>query len=104
MDIVYSFPNAEKPKAMAIIENDKFGPLAFATRGFLQKDGGDFGLEGKTLIVVRNVTGEFKQAADAKLKDVAGLEVLPDSTTAMIVKKVNEDEEAAQSGFGSIFG
>lgn len=104
MDIVYAFPNAEKSKAMAVIENDKFGPLSFATRGFVQKDGTEFGLEGKTLIVVRNVSEEFKKEADAKLKDITGLECLPQDKTDQIVKKVTEEEEAAQSGFGSIFG
>ncbi len=104
MDIIYSFPNAEKSKAMAVVENDKFGPLAFATRGFVQKDGTDYALAGKTLLVIRNVTDEFKKQADVKLKDVLGLEVLAADKTAEIVKKVNDDEEAAQNGFGSIFG
>ncbi|MCX8200375.1 MAG: hypothetical protein N3G76_02805 [Candidatus Micrarchaeota archaeon] len=104
MDIVYSFPNTEKAKAMAIVEGDKFGPLAFATRGFVQKDGTDYGLAGKTLLVIRNVSEEFKKQADVKLKDVAGLEVLPQDKASEIVRRVNEEEEAAQNGFGSIFG
>ncbi|MEM3364709.1 MAG: hypothetical protein QXS93_04355 [Candidatus Micrarchaeia archaeon] len=104
MDIVYSFPNTEKAKAMSIVEGDKFGPLAFATRGFVQKDGTDYGLPGKTLLIIRNVSEEFKKEADLKLKEVVGLEVLPQEKTSEIVKRVNEEEEAAQSGFGSIFG
>jgi hypothetical protein len=70
----------------------------------MQKDGTDYALTGKTLLVIRNVTDEFKKQADVKLKDVQGLEVLAADKTAEIVKKVNDDEEAAQNGFGSIFG
>ncbi|GEM_PF-1108059 len=104
MDVVYSVPNAEKSKAMAVIENDKFGENAFATRGFVVKDGTDFALAGRTLIIVRNIGDEFKRLAMDKLKGVQGLEAVNEEKTKEIVKKVNEEEEAAQGGFGSIFG
>lgn len=104
MNIVYAFPSSEKSKAMAIIEGDKFGPLAFATRGFIEKDGTDFGMGGKTLVVIRNVDEEFKKAADEKLKGISGLEALPQNKADQIAAKVTADEEAAQEGLGSIFG
>ncbi|MGC8923758.1 MAG: hypothetical protein ACP5H8_01610 [Candidatus Micrarchaeia archaeon] len=104
MNIVYIFPNDIKSKAMPIIENDKYDKVSFGRMGYVVKDGEDFGFPGKTLVVVRNVDIEFKEHASKLFSGISQVETLENEKCSQIVKRVNEEEERAQSGFGSIFG
>lgn len=104
MNMVYSFPNSVKSKVASKVEADKFGEVCFAKAGFIFKDGAEFGLEGKTLLILRNIDEQFKLHSEKVLEGIEGMESANEELTKKVVDKINEDEQAAQSGFGSIFG
>ena len=103
MDLIYVFENKLKSAITTIVEADKFGENSFGQQGFVFKDGLAFGFEGKTLLVFRNVSDEFKRLANEKLKEFT-IEVLDEEKTKEITKMLDEEDEAAQKGIGDIFG
>ncbi len=104
MNLVYSFENSVKSKVSSKVEGDKFGDACFAKAGFVFKDGAEFGLDGKTLLIVRSVDEAFKKHAEEILKEIESVELIGDELAKKVIDKINEEEQAAQSGFGSIFG
>lgn len=88
---------------MAKIEGDKYDPNSFGKKGYIVKDGGAFGLEGKTLVYVKGVDNQFIEHTKELLKDLE-FEIIEENKAQEIVKAIKEEEEEAQQGFGSIFG
>ncbi len=103
MDLVISFPNNLKSKIMAKIESDKYEENSFGKKGYIMKDGAAFGLEGKTLVYVKGVDNRFIEHTRELLKDLE-FEIIEENKAKEIVKAIQEEEEQAQQGFGSIFG
>ncbi len=103
MDVVMIFQNRLKSKVMAKIEGDKYDENSFGKKGYVLKDGQDFGFPNKTLLVIRGVNEQFLSRAKDLLKEYE-IEILEENKTHEIVDKIKEEEEATQSGFGSIFG
>ena len=94
--------NAKKAELTKILEADPYEKLSFSRLGYTIKDGKDFDLEKKTIIVINYFTDEEEKFITEKLKDIC--EDIPEEKAQEILKKLEEEESAAQSGFGSMFG
>ncbi len=94
--------NSKKAELMKILEDDPYGKINFSKLGYKLKDGADFDLEKKTIIRINYFDGEEEKFIKEKLKDVC--EEIKEEKAQEIEKKLKEEESAAQSGFGSLFG
>ncbi|MCC7552807.1 hypothetical protein KO317_04060 [Candidatus Micrarchaeota archaeon] len=94
--------NAKKAELKAILEDDPYGVINFSKLGFTLKDGSEFDLEKKTVVLINYFDDKEEKFILEKLKDVC--EEAKEDKAQEIIKKVEEAESAAQSGFGSLFG
>ena len=102
MIVVFSTPNADKAKLIALLEADPYGKPSFSRNGYKVKDGVSVGLDREKTYLYIKCTDEFAVAAKEKLVGFA-VPATPEETAA-VTKKVDEDENNAEVGFGAIFG
>ena len=99
---VYECGAAKKPELTKILEADPYAPDSFARVGYKMRDGATLGEEKDKLFVHFSASPDFIKKADERLKGIA--EPLKGEKEKRIIKKIKEEEEAAESGLGSIFG
>lgn len=87
---------------MAILEADPYAPDSFARTGYKVKEGVFVGYDKSKLYIYISASEEFLKKAEEKLK--ALVQRCKPDVEADIVKKITDEEETAQSGFGAIFG
>ena len=102
MILVFELPSADKAKLTALLEADPYAEKSFPRNGYKVKDGTQAGQDkGKTYLYLK-ATDEFAAFAREKLKELA-VEAKPE-VRDQIAKKIEEEENSAEVGFGSIFG
>ena len=94
--------NSKKAELKKILEADPYEKPSFSSLGFKLQDGAEFDLEKKTIVVINYFDEKEEEFIKEKLKDVC--EELEKDKAQEILKKIEEAESAAQSGFGSMFG
>ncbi|MFA5383040.1 MAG: hypothetical protein WC356_07770 [Candidatus Micrarchaeia archaeon] len=94
--------NLKKAELKNILEADPYDEINFSKLGFTLREGSDFNLEKKTIVVINYFDEKEEKFILEKLKDVC--EEVKEDKAREIIKKIEDDESAAQSGFGSIFG
>jgi len=102
MKIVYAAPTSSKAKLTAILEADPYAHPSFSRNGYKVKDGSALGEEKDKVYVYLSCTEEVEKMAQEKFKDVA--EKCNPEVTARVVKKIEDEENSAEAGFGAIFG
>lgn len=102
MKIVYTAPTASKAKLTQILEADPYAHPSFSRNGYKLKDGSALGEDKGSVYLYLSCNEEFAKMADEKLKDVAAK--APADVTARVVKKIEDEENSAEAGFGAIFG
>ena len=102
MKKLFMCDNSKKAELTKILEADPYEKLSFSRLGYTLKDGADFDLEKKTVIVINYFSKEDEKFIKEKLKDIC--EELKEEKAQEILKKIEKTESAAQSGFGSMFG
>lgn len=102
MKIVYQAPSASKAKLTAILEADPYAHPSFSRNGYKLKDGAALGEDKANVYLYISCNEEFVKMADEKLKDVATKS--PKDITERVVKKIEDEENSAEAGFGAIFG
>lgn len=102
MKIVFLCDNSKKAELKSILEADPYEKPSFSSLGFMLRDGSDFKLEKKTIVLLNYFDETEEKFIKEKLKDVC--EEVEKDKAQEILTKIEEDESAAQSGFGSMFG
>ncbi|MCX8195360.1 MAG: hypothetical protein N3G22_04625 [Candidatus Micrarchaeota archaeon] len=102
MKLVFEVPLKDKAKLLAILEADPYGEVSFSRNGYKIKEGSVIGLDkGKAYLYI-SCSEEFAKFARAKLSGIAA-ECSPEVSSA-VAKAIEEEENNAEVGFGSIFG
>ncbi|MEM4634220.1 MAG: hypothetical protein QW275_03640 [Candidatus Anstonellaceae archaeon] len=102
MDLVFEAPLSEKAKLLSVLEADPYGNPSFSRNSYKVKEGSAIGQDNGKIFVFMRATEEFASFAREKLKGVAvesSREV-----AAAVAKAIQEEENNAEVGFGSIFG
>ncbi len=99
---VYECESSKKADVNKILEADPYVEGSFARTGYKAKDGTVLGEDKAKLYVYMKASDEFLAAADKKLEGI--LKRCPKEVEDRIYKKIQEEEEAAESGLGDIFG
>ncbi|MFH1221809.1 MAG: hypothetical protein V1492_01855 [Candidatus Micrarchaeota archaeon] len=102
MDRVYEFATDKKGDVTKILEAEPYAADSFARVGYRIRDGGSLSEDKTKMYIYISSSEEFVKKADERLKDVAT--VLKADVAARIVGKIKAEEEAAESGLGSLFG
>ncbi len=99
---MFEFPIADKAKVMALLELDPYGKPSFSRNGYKVKEGMVVGQDREKGYVFMRASEEFAKFAREKLKELA-VESKP-GVVAAVAKAIEEEENSAEQGFGSIFG
>jgi hypothetical protein len=102
MNRVYATETSKKPEINSILESDPYSEDSFARVGYKLKDGSVIDEDQSKVYVFISASEDFIKKADERMKDTA--EILDEEATERIANKIKEEEEAAASGFGDIFG
>ncbi|MBS3069277.1 hypothetical protein J4441_02845 [Candidatus Micrarchaeota archaeon] len=102
MKIVYSAPASSKAKLTAILEADPYAHPSFSRNGYKVKDGSSLGEDKANIYLYLKCEEEVAKMAEEKLKDVAAK--VPADVTERVIKKIEDEENSAEAGFGAIFG
>ena len=101
MAVFYIKPEKYK-EAKKVVEADPYAEDSFAKAGYKLKEAKVLGVGEEGYYLYLDASEEFLQKAREKLKDVS--EELEGEDKEKVVKAVQEEEEAASAGFGSLFG
>ncbi|MEW5996714.1 MAG: hypothetical protein AB1657_03920 [Candidatus Micrarchaeota archaeon] len=102
MKAVFAFPAGKKKDLTALLEADPYAPDSFARAGYKLRDGASLGEKADTIYLYISADEAFMKKAGEKLKPLMrGMEKGEDER---VRKKIEEEEEAAEGGFGAIFG
>lgn len=102
MDRVYELPLEKKAQLTKILEADPYASDSFARVGYRLRDGATLDEDKTKLYLYISSSEEFIKKADERLKDVAI--ALKGDAANRVIGKIKAEEEAAESGFGSLFG
>lgn len=102
MKVVFAFA-AEKKKDLApILEADPYAPDSFARAGYKLKDGPSLGERADTIYLYISAEEGFIKKAGERLKPL--MREMEKGEGERVLKKIMDEEEAAEGGFGAIFG
>ncbi|MEM4166138.1 MAG: hypothetical protein QW153_02285 [Candidatus Bilamarchaeaceae archaeon] len=102
MDRLYEIALEKRAQLTKILENEPYAPDSFARVGYRIRDGATLEEDKTKIYLFISSSEEFVKKADDRLKDVAV--VVEGEKASRIISKIKAEEEAAESGFGSIFG
>jgi len=102
MERAYEVAVEKKSALLKILGADPYAEESFARVGYRIRDGASLGEDKTKIYVYISSSQGFVKKADEALKDVAV--PLKGETAERIIKKIKEEEEAAEQGLGSIFG
>ncbi len=102
MDLVFEVQLKEKSKLEKILKEDPYAEKSFSRNGYKLQDGLSVGQDKEKTYLFIRATDEFAAFAKEKLKEIAE-ECKPEVVSA-VVKKIEETENSAEVGMGSIFG
>lgn len=99
---VYECDASKKLEVKKILEADPYAESSFARVGYKLKDGNVLSENKEKVYVYISASEEFVKKADEKLKDLGT--AMKEEDQKRIADKIKKEEEAAQSGFGNMFG
>lgn len=102
MERLYVCESGKKTELKEILEADPYAADSFARVGYKLRDGTMLEEEKDKVYLYILASGDFIKNADEKLKDVA--KPVEGENAKRIIDKIKKEEEAAESGLGSIFG
>ncbi|MEM2948626.1 MAG: hypothetical protein QXY05_00585 [Candidatus Anstonellales archaeon] len=101
MKIVFEISKERFKDAKKILEENPYAEDSFAKAGYILKEGKALG-EDENYYVYIDASEDFVEKAKEKLKDVA--KPADNKKAERIIKKVEDEQNSAVSGFGSLFG
>ncbi|MFH1448682.1 MAG: hypothetical protein ABIG39_07505 [Candidatus Micrarchaeota archaeon] len=103
---VYEYESKEKGNIQKVIDTDPYADRSFSKQGYNIKEGKGVGGEGDKSYIYINAEPEFFQWAEEKFKE-AEIQTFKRTSKKLedkVIKAIEEEENAAESGFGAIFG
>jgi len=102
MKAVLAFPAEKKKDLTPILEADPYEPDSFARAGYKVRDGATLGEKADTIYLYISADEHFIKKAKEKLKPL--MREIHKDEEERVRKKIEAEEEAAEGGFGAIFG
>ena len=102
MKAVFAFAAEKKKDLTPILEADPYAPDSFARAGYKLKDGSSLGEKADTIYLYISADEHFIKKAKEKLKPL--MREMEKGEEERVLKKIIDEEEAAEGGFGAIFG
>lgn len=100
--IVYLVDNSKKKELNKVLSENPYEDLSFSKLGYTLKDGIHYGHNGKQIVYVKVYDEDQEKFVHEKLKELG--EELTGEEKEKVIQQIEKEEEAAQSGFGAIFG
>ncbi len=102
MERLYEVASEKKSALTKILEAEPYADESFARVGYRIRDGASLDEDRSKIYLYISSSEKFIKKADDALKDVA----IPVKGEAAerIIRKIKEEEEAAEQGLGSLFG
>ncbi len=102
MRMVFEIESAKKAELQKILDADPYSKPSFAVNGYKLKDGASVSQDkGKNYLYLKGPDA-FMPFAEEKLKDLAK-RAAPEVEKA-VADMIDAEDDAATSGFGSLFG
>ncbi|MEM3031043.1 MAG: hypothetical protein QXH27_04875 [Candidatus Micrarchaeia archaeon] len=101
---VYECPAADFGRLKTLLGKDPYAPVSFARQGYVLKEGKAVGGEAGKYYVQLKGEADFFKWAEEKFKELPNVKRAPKEMEEKIIKVIEEEESAAESGFGSLFG
>lgn len=99
---VYVCDSAKTQDLKKIVEADPYQKDSFATQGYILKGGDALGMDAKKMYLYIKAEADFFKIAEEKLKGI--VERAKKEDEEKIVKSIEDEQNSAASGFGSMFG
>jgi hypothetical protein len=103
---VYEYESKEKAAVQGVLEAEPYEKRSFARQGYKVKDGKIVGgEEGKTYLYI-DADADFLKWAEEKiaLAKFASFKRTAKDVEAKIITHIEAEDNAAEAGFGAIFG
>ncbi|NUN11932.1 hypothetical protein HUU53_04805 [Candidatus Micrarchaeota archaeon] len=105
MDYTFVFDSKDIQALKKLLEENSMDENSFARLGYTLKEGKNAGLqEGKYYLHFKTENTELANSLSEKLKAIPSFAKASEADAAQLKKKMQEEEESATEGFGSIFG
>lgn len=102
MERLYEVALEKKSAMTKILEADPYAEQSFARAGYRIRDGASLGEDKSKIYLFISSSENFIKKADEALKEVAA--IVKNEAAERIIRKIKEEEEAAEQGLGSLFG
>ncbi|HNT60740.1 MAG TPA: hypothetical protein PKJ97_02055 [Candidatus Bilamarchaeaceae archaeon] len=102
MRAVFAVPAGKKKELAALLEADPYAEGSFARAGYKMKDGPAIGESAENIYVYIKADEAFLKKARERLKPL--LAEMKKEEEERIAEKIEKEEDAAEGGFGAIFG
>ncbi len=102
MILVFEAPITEKAKINALLQADPYAEKSFSRNGYKTKEGSQVGLEKDKFYLYIKCADDFAAFAKEKLNSI--MKEAPAPAVQTVSKAIEDEENSAEQGFGSIFG
>ncbi|MFH1780291.1 MAG: hypothetical protein ABH803_04110 [Candidatus Micrarchaeota archaeon] len=104
MDYAFSFESKDVQALKKVLEADSMNKDSFARLGYYLKEGKNLSLkEGRYYVSFKTENKELAGKLIEKLKAIPSFEEATTEEESKLAEKIEEEENAATTGFGSIF-
>ncbi|MFH1285940.1 MAG: hypothetical protein ABIH99_05155 [Candidatus Micrarchaeota archaeon] len=101
---VYEVESKEQAKLKKILDADPYSEKSFSRVGYKLKEGKTLGADAAKYYLYFKAEADFFKFAEEKFKEVASVKRAQNETEEKIIASIQEEENAAEAGFGSMFG
>ena len=103
---VYEYESKENGKAQQVVDNEPYADRSFAKQGYKVKEGKSVGGEDGKYYLYIQAEPDFFSWAEEKFKaaELESFKRAPKEIEGTVVQKIEEEDNAAEAGFGAIFG
>ncbi|MCX8163634.1 MAG: hypothetical protein N3D10_03730 [Candidatus Micrarchaeota archaeon] len=109
MKVVYEADLEKKQELLALLESDPYGQqkeekfkgMSFSRLGYKIKEGAAIEEDKSKIFIIFRGGEEYLEFLEKYLKDIA--KKSDEQTTSRIIQKIEDEENSAEQGMGSIF-
>ncbi|MEM0372464.1 MAG: hypothetical protein QXO69_01305 [archaeon] len=101
---IYRIPSEKIRDAKAVLENPDVVVNMWARNGYIFRDAKTLGLDKKCSYVYAEGPQEFFEKHEKELTSIEGIEKVSGEEFGKVKQKINDEQNNALSGVGSIFG
>ncbi len=103
---VYECESKDKGAVQKVLEHEPYADVSFARQGYKMKEGKlAGGEEGRYYLYIKSEPDFFKWAEEKfKVANVASFKRAAKEIEAKVIGTIESEDNAAEAGFGAIFG